>query len=311
MNPAATDATSECWHVWVDTGGTFTDCLATDPHGHTLRFKVLSSSCLRGTLTAIDSPNEIAIELSQPLFAGFALGQQFRLLGQADEPIEITGHDSPNQLRLAKPLPSGTALDQPIEIAFADEAPILAARIATGTPANQPLPPMAMQLATTRGTNALLEEKGAEVTLFITRGFEDLLVIGDQKRPDLFALNIQKPTPLTAKVVGVQERLDALGQTVKPLTLPQVAPPENENQSAAVVCLHSHRNPEHEQHLASHLRDAGWRPEEADVRARITYYHQVGYYALDEQVPRAERYAASELYMQALTGFATGSGEAS
>ncbi|MDP7049158.1 MAG: hydantoinase B/oxoprolinase family protein [Verrucomicrobiota bacterium] len=259
MNPAATDATSECWHVWVDTGGTFTDCLATDPHGHTLRFKVLSSSCLRGTLTAIDSPNEIAIELSQPLFAGFALGQQFRLLGQADEPIEITGHDSPNQLRLAKPLPSGTALDQPIEIAFADEAPILAARIATGTPANQPLPPMAMQLATTRGTNALLEEKGAEVTLFITRGFEDLLVIGDQKRPDLFALNIQKPTPLTAKVVGVQERLDALGQTVKPLTLPQVAPPENENQSAAVVCLHSHRNPEHEQHLASHLRDAGWR----------------------------------------------------
>ncbi|MCI3181653.1 TetR/AcrR family transcriptional regulator [Caulobacter sp. CCUG 60055] len=63
--------------------------------------------------------------------------------------------------------------------------------------------------------------------------------------------------------------------------------------------------------LAALFRDAGWRPEEADVRARITYYHQVGYYALDEQVPRAERYAASELYMQALTGFATGSGEAS
>ncbi|SVB28121.1 uncharacterized protein METZ01_LOCUS180975, partial [marine metagenome] len=38
----------------VDTGGTFTDCLAADPHGRTHRFKVLSSSCLRGTLTAID-----------------------------------------------------------------------------------------------------------------------------------------------------------------------------------------------------------------------------------------------------------------
>ena len=62
---------------------------------------------------------------------------------------------------------------------------------------------MVMHLATTRGTNALLEEKGAEVTLFITRGFEDLLVIGDQKRPDLFALNVQKQAPLTANAIGI------------------------------------------------------------------------------------------------------------
>ena len=179
-------------------------------------------------------------------------------LGQAGEPIKITGHDSPSQLRLAKPLPGGTPLDQAIEIAFDVEAPILAARIATGTPAGQALPPMVMHLATTRGTNALLEEKGAEVTLFITRGFEDLLVIGDQKRSDLFALNVQKQAPLTANAVGIDERLDALGQVLRPLNLPQPKPPKNENQSAAVVCLHSHRNPEHEQLLAKHLRDAGW-----------------------------------------------------
>ena len=259
MSHVATDATSECWRVWVDTGGTFTDCLAADPHGRTRRFKVLSSSCLRGTLTVIDSPTEIAVELPQPLTPGFAIGQRFRLLGKAGEPIEITAHDSPTRLRLAKPLPDIMPLGQAIEIAFDVEPPILAARIATGTLAGQPLPPMLMHLATTRGTNALLEEKGADVTLFITQGFEDLLLIGNQKRPDLFAFNVQKPTPLTANVVGVDERLDALGQVLRPLTLPQVESPKNENQSAAVVCLHSHRNPDHEQRLAAHLRDTGWR----------------------------------------------------
>ena len=75
------------------------------------------------------------------------------------------------------------------------EAPILAARLATGTIGIQPLPSLTMHLATTRGTNALLEENGADVTLFITNGFEDLLLIGDQKRPDLFALNVQNRPP--------------------------------------------------------------------------------------------------------------------
>lgn len=99
MSTPAVDTSEQNWHAWVDTGGTFTDCLAADPHGRTHRFKVLSSSCLRGTLTAIDSPTEIAIKLLQPLIAGFALGQQFRLLAQAGETIKITGHDSSSQLR--------------------------------------------------------------------------------------------------------------------------------------------------------------------------------------------------------------------
>ena len=191
MSTPAVDTSEQNWHAWVDTGGTFTDCLAADPHGHIRRFKVLSSSCLRGTLTAIHTPTEIEVDLAQPLIAGFALGQQFRLLGKPDAPIEITAHDSPTQLRLGKPLPGNTTIGQGIEIAFDVEAPILAARIATDTPTGHALPPMLMHLATTRGTNALLEQNGAEVTLFITRGFEDLLLIGDQKRSDLFALNIR------------------------------------------------------------------------------------------------------------------------
>src|SRR5690606_15920290 len=90
-----------------------------------------------------------------------------------------------------------------IEIACPEEAPVLAARLMTGTPGNQPLPPIAMRLATTRGTNALLTRSGARIALFITRGLGDLLEIGTQQRPDLFALHIRKPRPLPEITVEV------------------------------------------------------------------------------------------------------------
>ncbi len=79
------------------------------------------------------------------------------------------------------------------ELRSPEEPPVLAARLVTGTPLGRELPEIALRLATTRGTNALLERKGAATALFITRGFADLLLIGTQQRPDLFALNIEKP----------------------------------------------------------------------------------------------------------------------
>ena len=51
----------------------------------------------------------------------------------------------------------------------------------------------AIKLGTTVATNALLERKGAKTLLVTTRGFADALVIGDQTRPQLFALDIVKP----------------------------------------------------------------------------------------------------------------------
>ena len=38
------------WRIWIDTGGTFTDCLAVDPGGRLHRAKVLSTSALRGRI---------------------------------------------------------------------------------------------------------------------------------------------------------------------------------------------------------------------------------------------------------------------
>ncbi|KAG0674297.1 hypothetical protein C6P42_002291 [Pichia californica] len=64
-----------------------------------------------------------------------------------------------------------------------------------------------IRLGTTVATNALLERKGADCALVTTKGFKDLLHIGDQSRPDLFALNIVKPGILYKKVVEADERV--------------------------------------------------------------------------------------------------------
>ncbi len=53
-----------------------------------------------------------------------------------------------------------------------------------------------IKLGATVATNALLERKGAKTLLVTTTGFADALLIGDQARPSLFALDIEKPPPL-------------------------------------------------------------------------------------------------------------------
>ncbi len=105
-----------------------------------------------------------------------------------------------------------------VEFRYPGEAPVLAAHIVTQTPADMPLPPLDMRLGTTRGTNALLEHKTAPTALLITSGFEDLLLIGTQQRPDLFALDIVKPQPLYSAVIGVQERIGPDGAVLKTLS---------------------------------------------------------------------------------------------
>ena len=67
----------------------------------------------------------------------------------------------------------------------------------------------AIKLGTTVATNALLERKGARTLFLTTLGFADALAIGDQTRPSLFALSIEKPAPLYAGVIVAEERRKA------------------------------------------------------------------------------------------------------
>lgn len=73
-----------------------------------------------------------------------------------------------------------------------------------------------IRLSTTVATNALLERKGRKHALLITKGFKDLLLIGNQARPRIFDLNIKRPTPLYGEVVEVDERVTLVGYTSDP-----------------------------------------------------------------------------------------------
>ncbi|XP_071092367.1 LOW QUALITY PROTEIN: 5-oxoprolinase-like [Haliotis cracherodii] len=64
-----------------------------------------------------------------------------------------------------------------------------------------------IRMGTTVATNALLERKGERMALVITKGFRDLLHIGNQSRPHIFDLKIVMPDKLYEEVVEVEERL--------------------------------------------------------------------------------------------------------
>ncbi len=222
---------------------------------------MLSSAALRSRITGRVADRAVSIETPWPdgLVDGFTL----RLLGAPARFATRVRASRRLTLDLDDPLPPGVALPAAFELGAGGEpAPILAARLVTGTPAGATLPPARMRLATTRGTNALLERRGARVALFVTRGFADLLAIGDQQRPDLFALRIHRAPPLPETVVEVDERVAADGT---PLLAPDPAQVRRDAwriaaagfDAAAVALLNSYRNPAHEKMVADALRAAG------------------------------------------------------
>jgi 5-oxoprolinase (ATP-hydrolysing) len=251
------------WQIWIDTGGTFTDCLAVDPHGTLRRAKVLSSSALRAVVVDVESADTLRIGEEWGAAAGVVDGLEMRVLGADRAPARIASYDpASGRMRLERGI-DGIRPGAAVEVRSPEEAPILAARLVTGTGFGASLPPLAMRLATTRGTNALLERRGAPTSLFITRGFGDLLRIGTQQRPDLFALDVQRPAPLYAESVEVTERRAADGAVLLPLDLASARAAAarltaDGIRSAAVALAHAFRDPAHERALAETLRGAGF-----------------------------------------------------
>lgn len=68
-----------------------------------------------------------------------------------------------------------------------------------------------IRMGTTVATNALLERKGAKVCLITTKGFKDVLTIGNQARPHIFDLSAKKLGHLYSKVIEVDERVTIEG----------------------------------------------------------------------------------------------------
>jgi 5-oxoprolinase (ATP-hydrolysing) len=140
-----------------------------------------------------------------------------------------------------------------------------------------------IKMGTTVATNALLERKGAKTLFVATKGFADALVIGDQARPELFALDIVRPALLYGRAIEADERLGADGAAIRRLDTDALRHRLREAAadgftSAAVAFLHADLNPEHEI-LAGRLA------EEAGL-AFVALSHQVS--PLPRYIPRAE-----------------------
>ena len=136
----------------------------------------------------------------------------------------------------------------------------------------------ALKMGTTVATNALLERKGARCALLITKGFKDLLSIGNQSRPNIFDLPVAKLGVLYENVLEIDERvtlegpantqrpcgfdspaepsvvMGVAGERVRVLQEPNMGSVElslqqlwNEGyRSLAIACLHSYTFPKHE-----------------------------------------------------------------
>jgi 5-oxoprolinase (ATP-hydrolysing) len=108
-----------------------------------------------------------------------------------------------------------------------------------------------VKMGTTVATNALLERKGEQTLLVITRGFRDALRIAYQNRPRLFDRHVVLPELLYSAVIEANERYGAHGDVIELLdtvTLREqmVAHFTKGFRSIAILFMHSYRFTEHE-----------------------------------------------------------------
>lgn len=156
----------------------------------------------------------------------------------------------------------------------------------------------------TVATNAILERKGAKTAFVTTQGFRDVLFIGRQNRPVLYALHPTLPPPLIPRDLcyEVPERLDFTGTILKPLdtkaldaVLDQIT---GENVDSIAVCfLFSYVNPQHEQQVRDRILERGIVKEpwqvilSSDVLPEFREYERASTVALEAYVrPIMSRY---------------------
>ncbi len=143
-----------------------------------------------------------------------------------------------------------------------DSAPQDAIRSVLGLGSAEPVPPVVLRLGTTVATNALLERRGQRSALVITRGFADLLRIGDQSRPEIFALSIDEPSLLHDVVLELDARADPTG-TILQRPDPEALAAELATlrtagiDSVAIVVLGGYAAPSLELEIAAVARAAG------------------------------------------------------
>ncbi|MFG0257237.1 MAG: hydantoinase B/oxoprolinase family protein [Phycisphaerales bacterium JB043] len=271
------------WRISVDTGGTFTDCVARAPDGARFSTKILSSGCLR-----VRARPTNATEMSLEGFEhdpGTLVGMRMKASDGSE--ATITGLASNRRILLDAPiLPSSS--ECVVDISTGEPSPVLASRLLTGTPPGARFPDIELRVATTRATNALLERSYPRTALFVTTGFADMLRIGTQQRPELFTLDIIKPEPITQLVYELDARLDSHANVVDTPADEHVRDAANRALDdgatvAAIALMHSWKDPSQEERVCAALLDAGFEIAitSASVAPRIGYLSRASTAALE------------------------------
>jgi 5-oxoprolinase (ATP-hydrolysing) len=260
------------WRFWIDRGGTFTDLVGRAPDGALVVRKVLSERPHPAAPRRGGSPGREAAgppgANADPAAAGPSPGPAGTEASTAANPS-------------AGAHPAGPA--DPTE----PDPAVAALRQVLGLAEHQPLPDGLVEevrLGTTVATNALLERRVAPVLLLLNRGFADLPRIGDQHRPEIFALKIERPQPLPFRVLEVPGRLAADGRELEPFQREPALEAQlrqalaDGHRSCAVALLHAVANPAHERALGDWLGELGFGP--------VLLSHRVG--AMPRWLPRLQ-----------------------
>jgi len=250
------------WKIWVDTGGTFTDCLAIDPNDQLFRIKILSSGKLKGTIIS-NSGRRLKVSVNWPVAEDIFEGYKLCIEGLSGETFEV------KRTMLASGVieidrDPGVIKDLGFEIFSGEEAPIVATRLATKRRLDQSFPSLEMRLGSTKGTNALLEGKGSRVVFITTSGHREMLEIGTQQRPDIFALNVVKNLPFYDTVIEIEERINSSGEIVHEINKFSIEDIKrhfdiNEECAFAICLMNAYQNPKHEILVSEYLENAGFR----------------------------------------------------
>ena len=266
-------ASTSHWEFWIDVGGTFTDCIARSPQDQLVTNKVLSSGLTKGCVDAISETSIECLSLQQD--DGFWSGYEIRFLDQAGSPLASSRvvQFAGGSFGLADSLPDEVNIGTRFELDGHEEAPILAIRQTLGLMLSDSINDVSVKLGTTRGTNALLTREGARTAFITTKGFRDILLIGNQDRPRLFDLAIQKPEPLFGFVVEIEERIDTNGQVLQApneeaIRSSFVELQKTGVQSLAICLLHAFANGDHERIVERLAREVGF--EEISTSSRLS-----------------------------------------
>ncbi|MCH7870944.1 MAG: hydantoinase, partial [Planctomycetes bacterium] len=247
--------------IWIDVGGTFTDCILRRPDGSIRTHKLLSSGVYKGRVGAGSSRARIVDHGHCGAPSGFYDGYSIDVGGATRTVARFDSEEG--VFELAEPLDRDPVVDTPFELTSGDEAPIIGIRRLLGLRLSDTIGPLDVRLGTTRGTNALLERRGAATALVTTAGFADVLRIGYQDRPELFKLDIRKPVDLYRTAVELDERVDHTGRVLTPLDADQVHARlepllASGIHSLAVCLMNSYRNPDHERAVERIARALGF-----------------------------------------------------